>query len=103
MALRNTQTKVTDLLRTAAENAGLEMVDDRAFANTGTFRFQPKDSLDSALTIAYSFQDTYASFTVKPASIIGHGGELHAVRPEGLMAELVSPVTAVLAAMRVQA
>ena len=65
---RSTQKKFFDLLSEAVKDTSdgqIEVVDDPQFANRGTFRLQPKDSLRSIADVTYDFQDRSASFMVK--------------------------------------
>lgn len=60
--MRNTQEKFTEALREAAENAGFELVENRQWGNTGTYRIEKPDSFVPALVMSYGFYDGYASF-----------------------------------------
>lgn len=60
--MRDTQEKFTDALRGIAEQNDYELVNDRQYGNTGTFRVQKANSFDSVLTLSYSFQNGYATF-----------------------------------------
>jgi hypothetical protein len=50
-----TQGKFTRRLAALAEARGLELVDDRQWGNTGTFRIEAPDSFRPVLAVSYAF------------------------------------------------
>jgi hypothetical protein len=103
--MRSTQSKTEDILRKDVEAVGLELVKNGQWANTGTYVIERRDSLDPLLTIRYSFQDEYASFTFKPAFGVGNqnDGELHYVKTDEMQRRLIEPVRTILAGLAVKA
>lgn len=95
----NTQAKVKRTIETIAQDAGLELVDDTQWANTGTWRIGPSDTLTPLVSISYNFQDNYSSFTFVPPFGVGKngGGNLNYVKHEELDERLIAPVRTVLA------
>lgn len=91
----NTQSKVMAVIKAMVEANGLELIDNRQWANTGTLRIEPRDSLTAIATLSYSFQDTYSSFQFTPDNFI-HGlasdGHLHAVKHDELEVRLIAPL-----------
>lgn len=61
---RSTQEKVKGLLEDEAMGLDLELIDDRNFANTGTWKVQAKSSLRDKVAIKYDFQNSYCSLRV---------------------------------------
>jgi hypothetical protein len=59
---RSTQAKFHDALEALAKDAGLELIDDRDYGNTGTYRIQSPDSFASVISMRYNFQEAYAVF-----------------------------------------
>jgi hypothetical protein len=59
------QTKFENRLERSLPS-NIEVVNNRQYSNTGTIYIQPKDSFRSFLEITYSFQDSYATFTITP-------------------------------------
>jgi len=69
---RSTQKKFFALLSEAVKdtsNGQVEVVDDPQWANTGTFRLQPKDALRSIADVTYDFQDRSVRFRVVRTAI----------------------------------
>lgn len=103
--MRSTQTKTEDILRKETEAVGLELVKNGEWANTGTFIIESPDAFGPLLTIRYSFQDTYSTFTLTPAFGLGNqrDGQLHYVLPSEMQTRLIEPVKRILAGLAVKA
>lgn len=97
--MSDTQDKTIHMLTRAATSNGLELINDKQWGNTGILRVERKDSLTPLVSIEYSFQDKYASFTVVPDFGMGqrHDGKLSYVTPEDMMGRVVNPLIYVIA------
>lgn len=61
---RHLEARVKQGEDTAAEARGFDFIDDRNFANTGTYRALRAGTLTEVLAVSYSFQSGYATFDV---------------------------------------
>lgn len=60
---QSTQSKFFALLRARVAPLGYQIVDNREYANTGIFQIENPDSMKPAVSIRYSFQSGYATFS----------------------------------------
>lgn len=101
--MRDTQEKFTDALNGIAHQNDYELVNDRRYGNTGTFRVQKASSFDSVLTLSYSFQDGYVTFyEITPEELRDRAdtkGFPH-VTPEELEVRVLDRIRKYLAAKR---
>lgn len=61
--MTTTQDKFLAKLETLAENAGLELIVDKSYANVGTASFQHTESFEPVFELGYNFQSGYGSFS----------------------------------------
>lgn len=64
----NTQTLFTQALEAALSKKDHTLIDDRNWANTGTFRAVPTGSLSHTIAVHYSFQSGYATLRAEDSS-----------------------------------
>lgn len=105
---RTTQDKFETMLAAIAAEHDLELVNDRQWANTGTYRLESSDSFAPVVSMQYQFNDGYATFEgVVPANlgdipnmlrdyaggpITPHGTHFPYVKPEELGSRVLSAV-----------
>lgn len=87
--MRTTQDRFTDAAERIAADAGLDFVNDRAWANTGTFRFVPAGTFTPKLEVSYQFNDNYATFG---GGVVGH--YTTAEKLDGILAQIREKVSA---------
>lgn len=102
--MRSTQEKFTAALEALVVSAGFELVNDRRFSNTGTFRIEAEDSFAAVLSMSYSFQDGYTSFqdVTPPIADRQSGTSFPAVKPDQLDARVLNAVRTHLHAVRAE-
>lgn len=59
---RSTQTKFIAAVSAIAKDAGMELVHDPQWGNTGRLRIEPADGFVPVLEMTYNFQQGYAGF-----------------------------------------
>jgi hypothetical protein len=103
--MRDTQAKVIAILAKAAEDNGLELVNDTQWANTGTLHVTSPFDVTPIISVRYAFHDEYSTFTVTPGHGLGRkgDGQLHAVKVEELQQRLILPVISAIQSARATA
>ena len=96
---RSTQQKFFEALEAIAEKHGVEVINDRQWANTGTVRIERATEFTPLVRFYYGFQDTYAYFEgLQPPFGLPHlNGKAHPmVKPEELEKRILTPIAQIL-------